>query len=213
VPPFADLCMLHAVLLRRFSVRWCPKISWSHLTFPARVLPSLQVGLERFDRTKFPELYPATLTEFAAPLECAAPPLRAARARCCEVGVVGRVGAEPALSLAFVRRSDDEWAAIFRPLLAKTSLEARPVQVPAPRARALRARTGGFAAGPHATRRAAGGRAAGIRCEPRRLDSVGVPRGRSSPDTARSPRTALQLPILPPTTHATLQHGVAFLLH
>ena len=27
-----------------------------------------QVGLDRFDRSKFPELYPATLTEFAEPV-------------------------------------------------------------------------------------------------------------------------------------------------
>lgn len=51
-------------------------------------------GLKRFDRDRFPELYYATLDEFAPPME-----------------------------------SDDELAACFRPLLARTQLESRAVQL------------------------------------------------------------------------------------
>jgi hypothetical protein len=51
-------------------------------------------GLKRFDRDRFPELYPAVLDEFAAP-------------------VMG----------------DLEEVALFRPLLARTQLETRPLQL------------------------------------------------------------------------------------
>lgn len=53
-----------------------------------------QMGMARFDRNKFPELFPATLTEFAEP-------------------VVG----------------DDSDVALFRPLLARTSLQKRPLML------------------------------------------------------------------------------------
>lgn len=53
-----------------------------------------QMGMARFDRNKFPELFPATLTEFAAPVA-----------------------------------GDDAEVALFRPLLARTSLEERPLQL------------------------------------------------------------------------------------
>lgn len=53
-----------------------------------------QLGMARFDRNKFPELYPATLTEFAAPVE-----------------------------------GDDADVALFRPLLARTSLETRALKL------------------------------------------------------------------------------------
>lgn len=51
-------------------------------------------GLRRFDRNRFPELYPATLDEFADPVE-----------------------------------GDTEEIALFRPLLARTQLEKRPLQL------------------------------------------------------------------------------------
>lgn len=51
-------------------------------------------GLARFDRDRFPELYTATLDEFAAPVD-----------------------------------GDCDDAVLFRPLLARTQLEKRPVQL------------------------------------------------------------------------------------
>ena len=53
-----------------------------------------QMGMGRFDRNKFPELFPATLTEFAAPVD-----------------------------------GDDADVVLFRPLLARTSLETRPLRL------------------------------------------------------------------------------------
>lgn len=53
-----------------------------------------QMGMERFDRNKFPELFPATLTEFAEPVA-----------------------------------GDDDDVALFRPLLARTSLQERAVKL------------------------------------------------------------------------------------
>lgn len=52
------------------------------------------MGMARFDRNKFPELFPATLTEFAAPVA-----------------------------------SDNLDILLFRPLLARTSLEQRGLQL------------------------------------------------------------------------------------
>ncbi len=52
------------------------------------------LGLKRFDRDRFPELYYGTLDEFADPVD-----------------------------------SDDELAAAFRPLLARTQLQTRAVQL------------------------------------------------------------------------------------
>jgi hypothetical protein len=53
-----------------------------------------QMGMERFDRNKFPELFPATLTEFADPVA-----------------------------------GDDEDVVLFRPLLARTSLQERALKL------------------------------------------------------------------------------------
>ncbi|KAJ1491837.1 hypothetical protein T484DRAFT_1773184 [Baffinella frigidus] len=76
-----------------------------------------QVGLDRFDRSKFPELYPATLTEFAEPVETDDDWAASYRN-----GSTLTEFAEPV-------ETDDDWAAIFRPLLAKTSLQTRGVQL------------------------------------------------------------------------------------
>ena len=52
------------------------------------------MGMARFDRNKFPELFPATLTEFAAPVA-----------------------------------GDEAEMQLIRPLLARTSLEKRGIQL------------------------------------------------------------------------------------
>lgn len=64
---------------------------WSTLFGPKQAEP---FGLKRFDRDRFPELYPATLDEFADPVD-----------------------------------SDNEDAKLFRPLMARTQLQTRAVQL------------------------------------------------------------------------------------
>ena len=85
--------------LVRFTTRCCEKKDkgdiiervWTAI-FGAKEQEPL--GLKRFDRDRFPELYYGTLDEFADPVQ-----------------------------------SDDELAAAFRPMLARTQLQTRAVQL------------------------------------------------------------------------------------